>query len=205
MENRKLNFIIIIFFVFAFSNCATFSKKGFRKEIAKLKTENILELNGNYSFNPIKRFYNLGKPETTDNIPDSLRHNNGYAFLLNRTINKNDKFDSISKTKNDFYLNLSIENNNMLKVKVLKNSKIIKDTTLTGKYRNRMFYLDNKFLDCNGIPYLFGGCRNNKRRIGLTKNGNLLINEAVSNEGAFLLIIGAGYSFNLTDEYKRAE
>lgn len=205
MDNRKLNNIITIFLVFAFSSCATFSKKKFRKEIENLKIENISKLNGNYSYNPIKRYHNLGKPEPKDNIPDSLRHNNAYMFLLNKTLNKNDKFDSISKLKNNFCLNLSLESNNLLKIKILENSRIIKDTTLTGKYRNGMFYLDNNFLEYNGIPYLIGGFINNKRRIGLTKNGNLLINEAVNNEVSLLLIIGAGYSYNLTYEYKRTE
>lgn len=204
MEFRKINFINTIFLVFAFSSCATFSEKGFRKEVEKLKIENISKLNGNYSFNPIKRYYSHGKPEPRDNIADSLRSNNAYIFLLNQPSNKYIKFDSISKIKNNFQLNLTVENN-ILKVKVLENLVVIKDTTLTGKYKNGMFYLDNKFLDCNGIPYLFGGCRNNKRRIGLTKNGNLIINEAVNNEGALLLIIGAGYSHNMTYEYKRIE
>ena len=165
MENRKLNIIIPIFLFFAFSSCATFSKKRFRKEIENLRIENISKLNGNYSYNPIKRYYSLGKPEPKDNIPDSLKHNNAYMFLLNKTLNKNDKFDSISKLENNFSLNLSLENNNLLKIKILENSRVIKDTTLTGKCRNGMFYLDNKFLECSGIPYLFGGCRNNKRRI----------------------------------------
>lgn len=205
MENRKLKIIIVIFLVFSFSNCATFSKKRFRKEVEKLEIETISKLNGNYSFNPIKRYYSLVKPEQKDSIPDSLKSNNGYLFLLNQIPNKNNKFDSISSNENNFNLNLILENNNLLKIKVLENSKIIKDTTLSGKYRNGMFYLDNNYLECNGIPYLFGGCRNNKRRIGLTKSGNLLINEAVCNEGALLLIIGEGYSYNLTYEYKRIE
>ena len=203
MKHRKLNIIITIFLVFTFSACATFSKGGFRKEIENLKIENISKLNGNYSYNPIKRYSNLEKPEPKDNVPDSLRHNNAYKFLFNKNLNKNDKFDTISKLKNNFYLNLNLESNTLLKVKILENSRIIKDTALTGKYRNGMFYLDNKYLECSGIPYLFGGCRNNKRRIGVTKNGNLLINEAVSNEGALLLVIGGGYSYNLTYEYKR--
>jgi len=74
---------------------------------------------------------------------------------------------------------------------------------LKGKYKKGMFYLDNKFLECHGVPYIFGGCNNNKRRIGLTKNGNLLVNEAIDNSGALLLIIGAGYSYNITYEYER--
>ena len=202
MKNRDL---YIIFLVLIFSSCATFTKKRFRKDVQNLKVENIKNLNGNYTFNPIKRYYSLGKPQPKDNVPDSLRNNNAYMFLQNRTLNNNDKFDSISKLKNNFLLNLSLENNNLLKIRILEDSTIIRETTLTGKFKKGMFYLDNVFLDCRGVPYLFGGCSNNKRRIGLTKKGNLLINEAVNNEGAFLLIIGSGYSYNLTYEYKRTE
>ena len=161
MENRKWNVKIVIFLVIIISSCASFSKRRFRNEIENLKIENITKINGNYSYNPIKRYYNFGKPALEDSNPDSLRHNNAYIFLLSKSLNKYDKFDSISKLKNDVVINLKLENSNLLKVKVLDNLKIIKDTLLTGKYRNGMFYLDNKFLECNGIPYLFGGCRNN--------------------------------------------
>lgn len=203
MENIKLNKIVIIFLIFILSSCASFSKRRFRNEIENLNTENITKLNGNYSFNPIKRYYNFGKPNLEDNNSDSLRYTNAYIFLLNKSLYKYDKFDSISTLKNKFEISLQLENENLLKIKVSNNLKIIKDTTLTGKFRKGMFYLDNKFLECNGIPYLFGGCRNNKRRIGITKNGNLLINEAVNNEGALLLIIGGGFSGNTTYEFKK--
>jgi hypothetical protein len=203
MKNKKLHFIIIPFLALAFLSCASFSKKRFRKEVQNLEIENISQLNGSYTYNPIKRYYSFEKPKPKDIVPDSLMNNNAYMFLLGKYLNEKDKFDSISQLKNNFNIDLRLENNNLLKIKISDNSKVIKDTTLTGKYKKGMFYLDNSFLDCNGIPYLFGGCRNNKRRIGLTKNGNLLINEAVCNEGAFLLIIGSGYSYNLTYEYKR--
>lgn len=203
MENKKLDILITIFLVSVFSSCATFSKKGFRKEIKNLKPETISKLNGNYSFNPVKRYSDYGKPESNDSIPDPLMRNNAYMYLLNKTPNKGEEFDSISSKKNNFHINLTIEANNLLKIRVLENSKIIKDTILVGKYRNGMFYVNNNFLKCHGIPYLFGGCSNNKRRIGITKKGSLLINEAVCNEGAMLLLIGAGENYNLTYEYKR--
>ena len=205
MKNRRFSLLFIACIIFTFFGCATFSKKRFRKEVEYLEKETVSKLNGNYSFNPIKRYYSFSKPEPKDSSIELLRDNNAYMFLLNKTLNENDKFDSISKLQNNYHLTLNIENNKSLKIQVLENSKIIKDTSLTGHYKNGMFYINNIFLECNGIPYLCGGCRNNKRRIGLTKNGNLLINEAVCNEGALLLIIGVGYSYNLTYEYKRIE
>ena len=104
---------------------------------------------------------------------------------------------------NEYQITLNLENKNSLRIKVFENSLVIKDTLLAGKYKKGMFYLDNTFLECRGIPYLFGGCTHSKRRVGLTKSGNLLVNEAVDSSGALLIIIAAGYSYNATFEYKK--
>jgi hypothetical protein len=74
---------------------------------------------------------------------------------------------------------------------------------LGGKLRSGLFYLDNKFLKRNGIPYLAGGYTHHKTRIGLSKNNGLMVNYAYDNSGALLLIIGAGSSYNLGYHYKR--
>ncbi|WP_435261881.1 hypothetical protein [Tenacibaculum sp. nBUS_03] len=203
MTNRKTNIIILTVFSFTILSCASFSKKRFRKEVVNLEKTELKKLTGNYSLNPIRRYYSLGKEKPNGKIPDILEKNNGYYFLTNDSYDKKIKFDSLKNIRNDYCLGLNLEKINKLRIKLLENSKIINDTLFSGKYKNGMFYLDNKYLDCNGVPFLFGGCRNNKRRIGLTKNGNLLINEAVSNEGALLLIFGAGYSYNVTYEYER--
>lgn len=203
MANRKTNIIFLTLFSFTILSCASFTKKRFRKEVANLEKTELKKLTGNYSLNPIRRYYSLGKEEPNDKIPDSLKRNNGYYFLTNESYEKKSKFDSLKKNGSKYLLSLNLENTNKLRVELLENSIVINDTIFEGKHKNGMFYLNNKYLDCNGVPFLFGGCRNNKRRIGLTKNGNLLINEAVSNEGALLLIIGAGYSYNVTYEYER--
>lgn len=205
MTNRKINIIILTVISITFFSCASFTKKRFRKEILNLEKVEINKLTGKYSLNPIRRYYSLGKEEANDKIPDSLKRNNGYYFLTNESYEKKIEFDSLRKNENNYFLSLILENTNKLKMELLENSKVIKDTVFEGKHKNGMFYIENKYLDCNGVPFLFGGCRNNKRRIGLTKNGNLLINEALSNEGAFLLIIGAGYSYNITYEYERKQ
>lgn len=182
--------------------CASYSKKNIRKDLDNLEKIDISRLEGNYFINPTKEYYNYGKTQN-DNKPDSLKNNNAYQFILNTDFRKINIKDSVGNENDKLSLNLKFKNKNLLSIKVYRDSQIVRDTILYGKYKKGMFYLDNKFLDCNGVPYLFGGCRNNKRRIGLTKKGNLLVNEAVSNEGAILLIIGAGYSYNLTYEYQR--
>lgn len=182
-------------------SCATFSKNGFRKKVDKLEETDITKINGDYSFYPLKKYIRDKSPN--NDIPDSLRSNNAYDFLMNENYQKRIEFDSLRKQENKYQVRLNLIDKKNLKIEVLENLVKIKDTLLTGKYKKGMFYLDNKFLECHGVPYIFGGCNNNKRRIGLTKNGNLLVNEAIDNSGALLLIIGAGYSYNITYEYER--
>ena len=203
MINRKKHIFFLILIALLVQSCAMFSKKRFRKNSEYLTENNIKKLSGNYTFHPVKRISNSGSKKPNDEIPDSLVYNNAYDFMLNMDYKSSKKFDSIRNSKNDYTLNLELENSNRLRIKILENTKVLKDTFLSGKYKKGMFYLDNKYLKCHGVPYLFGGCSNNKRRIGITKNGNLLINEAVSNDGAFLIIFAAGYSYNSTYEYKR--
>lgn len=200
---QKINMAILLVLSFMFFNCASFTKKRFRKELKKLNQKELSQITGKYSLNPIRRYYSLGQENPNDKIPDSLTRNNAYYFLTSESYHKKQKFDSLRKDNNKYYLSLALKANNKLKVELLENNKVIEDTVFTGKYRRGMFYIDNKFLECQGIPFVFGGCNNNKRRIGITKNKNLLINEAFSNEGALLLVIGAGYSYNVTYEYKR--
>lgn len=182
-------------------SCATFSKNGFRKKVDKLEETDITKINGDYSFYPLKKYIRDKSPN--NDIPDSLRSNNAYDFLMNENYQKRKEFDSLRKPENKYQVRLNLIDKKNLKIEVLENLVKIKDTLLTGKYKKGMFYLDNKFLECHGVPYILGGCNNNKRRIGLTKNGNLLVNEAIDNSGALLLIIGAGYSYNITYEYER--
>jgi len=197
---RLIVLSVIILSMIMFS-CATFSKNGFRKKVDKLEETDITKINGDYSFYPLKRYIRDKSPN--NDIPDSLRSNNAYDFLMNENYQKRKEFDSLRKPENKYQVRLNLIDKKNLKIEVLENLVKIKDTLLKGKYKKGMFYLDNKFLECHGVPYIFGGCNNNKRRIGLTKNGNLLVNEAIDNSGALLLIIGAGYSYNITYEYER--
>lgn len=204
MTKRSIYILIITLLSITSYSCASFSKNRFRKEIDNLKEKDISKLNGTYSFYPIRRYYNLGREEPYDRIPDSLKYNNAYEFLVNDWYQKKKEFDSLRKEENKYQLNLNLEKRkNRLNIKVFENSKVIKDTILIGRYKKGMFYLDNKYVDCTGIPFLFGGCSNNKRRIGVTQNGNLLINEASSDLWAILIILGNGKSYNETYQYKR--
>ena len=66
-----------------------------------------------------------------------------------------------------------------------------------------MVKLKNTFFKCEGLPFIFGGCRNGRIRIGLSKNKNLIINKSYDQYGALLIFIGAGMNYNTTYEYFR--
>jgi hypothetical protein len=199
-NNTQIKYLIIsILIISFFISCASFSKKGFRKNLYSLEKENITALNGDYSLFPNRRY--LKKSFANDTIPDSLIFFNAYHQITNQCIQPLLQIDY--KNKQAYYIQIKIEDEKELHLKVVENLKPITDTTLYGRLKNGMFYLTNKELDCHGIPFFLGGCYHTKRRIGLTKKGNLLVNTAVSNEGAFLFIFGSGYSYNSAFEYSK--
>lgn len=179
--------------------CASFSKKGFRKELKPLTNKNLNNLNGNYSFYPKQRFGD----RYVDNNADSLRCTNSYHRIINENRSVRRKFDSIKNDNSSYSVNLKLIENKKLHISLLENGIKISDTMFEGTLRNKMFYIDNNFLECTGIPYLVGGCNNSKRRIGLSNENHLIINEAINNEGAFLLLIGGGHRYNSSYEFER--
>ncbi|MEO8932797.1 MAG: hypothetical protein ABI295_00700 [Xanthomarina sp.] len=182
-----------------FFGCASFSKKDFKEQSIPLNEHNLDKLNGNYSFYPINRYGKLfGRIHA-----DSLKYTNSYQEVTNHNWKKKQKLDSILTEKTYYSIAVKLSGSKRLHVSLLENGTKIRDTTFNGKIKNGMFYLDNKFLKCWGILYLFGGCQNNKRRIGLSLNTNLITNEAISDEGAFLFIFGAGVNYNASYEFER--
>lgn len=186
--------IIIMFF-----GCASFSKKEFRNVNEALDSKNVDKLNGSYSFYPTKRFGTI-----FENVPaDSLKYANSYQGIINEDWESRKKLDSSLKSNSFYSIKLNLVNENKLRVSLLENGNVLRDTIFNGRVKNKMFFIENTFLSCTGIPYLFGKCENNKRRIGLTKFNNLIINEAVCNEGAILIILGGGHRYNASFEYER--
>ena len=78
-----------------------------------------------------------------------------------------------------------------------ENKLLVKKIGIEAKLkRNGFIKLKNTKTNCQGIPYIFGGCDQKKMRIGFTKNEQMTVQEAVSNTGAFLFVFGTGYSYN---------
>lgn len=194
-----MRIFILLLSALAFISCATFSKKEFRKDYVKLTESNINQLNGEYLFYPSKRY---GKSSKNKRASD-IRYANLYQEIVNESYGNKKRFDSLRSDSNNYRVRLHLVNNRLIELQVYENDSMIRDTLLGGKLKKGMFYLDNKYLKCSGIPYVFGGCQNNKRRLGLSKHNTLIVNEAASNEGALFIVLAAGNSYNASYEYIR--
>lgn len=190
---RSLFTYLII--IISLSSCASFSGKIIKKDKVKLTETDLKKITGTYELLPDIKYDAKGESEFIDK---KASLNNIYSFLSDTKI----EFDSLKK----YTVRLDLINKNKLKFMV-SNEKIIVDSiVMTGKLKNNgLFHLDNKFLKCHGIPYLFGGCINHKTRIGITKDNGLVVNQAVDNSGAFLLFIWSGYSYNSAYHFKKIE
>jgi hypothetical protein len=201
MKNIIQIFLLILISV-SLLNCASFSTKDFKNDYTKINSTNLDSFEGKYSFSPIKKF---DKKTEHSNLETLKEYINSYNFITNENLKFND-IDSILNGDVKYHIELKISNNNELNVELFKNNYSLKKQQIKGELKkDGMFYLDNKYLKCNGIPYLFGGCQNDKRRIGISNNKNLIVNEASDNTGALLFLFWAGQSYNSTYEFQRLE
>ncbi len=182
-----IKYILYILIMSMFIGCATFSKQSFRKEYSELSEGNLSDLNGKYMLSPIKKF--------DKGFSNYKSYIDLYSSIVNRSWKTDrNKLDSLYYATKEYFVLLNLKDKTKLEVILYENNVLLKDTILTGKLKKGMFYLNNTELDCHGIPYILGGCSNNKRRIAISKQKNLIVNTATDNTGALLLVIGSGHS-----------
>jgi len=190
MKLTTFTFLIVLFL----SSCASFSDRMIRQDKVSLKENDLKELEGTYDLFPDLKYDKKGQLQPIDS-EDSKK-----IFNLNYFVSSKDiKYDYSDK----YSVTVKIIDLNRIRFITQKNNVKIDSVDLGGKLRSGLFYLDNKFLKRNGIPYLAGGYTHHKTRIGLSKTNGLMVNYAYDNSGALLLIIGAGSSYNLGYHYKR--
>jgi hypothetical protein len=186
-------FFTIIGIAILVQSCATYSGRKVKKDKIKLTDENFDLIAGTYELLPDKEYLKNGDSEQ---IEEDNSYNNLYRYICDNTI----EFDSVSK----YYVDIKVITKRKLQFDLRKEKLKIGSIQLGGKLKhNGLFHLDNKNFSCHGIPYIFGGCQSDKTRIGITKDSGLLINKAVDNSGALLIIIGAGYSLDFAYHFKR--
>jgi len=194
---KKVFIVIISFSLFG---CASYSKQGFKKNYIKLNKNNISELlTGKYELFPVKRSLRITNyPKEKLKPRDYVPSDNLYRRLSDEYI-----YGGVFLEENNYYIVLKLVDNTILKVDLVENDSIIKkSTSIKGKIKNSMFYFDNKKLSIKGVPFIYGSYSKSKKRIGILKNKNLLINEAIGHEGG-ILFFGIDRTYNFLIEFKR--
>ncbi|MCR4032510.1 MULTISPECIES: hypothetical protein [Flavobacterium] len=189
--------IIIGFVMILLScSCASFSDKMVRDNKSPLLENDLSKLEGKYELFPDLKYDEKGNVQTIDSQESQARYNLNY-------------FVKSEKSKVDYSDSYSVEvkllNKNRLQFITKKDNEIMENAEVGGELKNGFFYLDNKYLKRNGVPYLAGGYNNHKTRIGLSKDNGLLVNYAYDNSGALLFMFWAGSAYNLGFHYKKIE
>ncbi|MBN2779162.1 MAG: hypothetical protein JXR36_16130 [Bacteroidales bacterium] len=170
------------------ASCTTYNNGLVRKERVKLSIETMNSFNMTFSSKSYKYCVKKGMFELKE------------IDLLSQLNISNYKLSNNTSYKSYKVKFISIDT--LLVQGVDFNDSIVANYTFDGKLKNGYFYLNNKQVEFNGIPYLLGGSSSEKRRIGISKDNDLIVQTAVDHTGAFLLIFGAGYSYNVATFFK---
>lgn len=188
--------VTFLFMIFLFTSCASFSDKMIKNDKTVLTENDLSRLEGRYELFAHVKYYEKGNVGKVDS-DDVKQYSNLNRFL------KDSKTEYNLKEK--YSVEIKLFNPNKIKFITLKDHVKTDSIELGGKLKKGLFYLDNKCLKRNGVPYIFGGYTNYKTRIGLSKDHNLIVNYAYDNSGALLFFIWAGSSYNSAYQYKRVE
>lgn len=181
------------------SNCASYCKKEFKNELIAIDKSNLSNLNGTFESRPFRYF---GK-QSDWTKKDSLKTRK-LLGIYEKLQNKSGQYDQPEVLDYE-YVKMEFKSNEKLIYELISKDSILKTDTINFKIKNGMIKLKNAFYKCEGIPFLFGGCRNGRVRIGLSDKNNLIINKSYDQYGALLIVIGAGVNSNSTYEYQKIE
>lgn len=188
-------FFTIIGIAVLVQSCATYSGRIVKKDKIKLTDESFDLIAGTYELLPDKEYLKNGDSK---HVGNKNSYYNLYRYIRDNKI----EFDSVSK----YYVDIKVITKRKLQFDLRKENLKIGSIQLDGKLKhNGLFYLDNKNFSCHGVPYIFGGCDNDKTRIGVAEDSGLLINMAINSSWAFLIMISHGHSYNIAYHYKRVK
>lgn len=191
-----MRLIIGFTIILLLSSCASFSDKIVKENKQALSENDLSKMEGKFELFPDLKYDEKGNEQGIDSQESKARYNLNYFV-------KSQKKEYVFS--NSYIVEVKLLDKKRLQFITKKEDSIIENVELAGKLKNGFFYLDNKYLKRNGIPYLAGGYDNHKTRIGLSKDDGLLVNYAYDNSGAILFMFWAGSSYNLGYHYKRIE
>lgn len=176
------------------TSCASFSNKMIKKDVIQLTPKTLHHISGTYEIYPSKDYNHKGDIE----IP-TTKHNS--STIYNKLTLGNIKIDSLKNYKTVIKY---LKNNNSIDCILLENDSIITKTQIALKLKkNGLAKLGKSRLSLRGVPFIFGSYTYTKSRIGLTKDSLLLLNNVYDSQGAILLILGGGVTFNSAYAYRR--
>lgn len=191
MKSRLYAFILILLL----SSCASFSDRVIKKNKVSIEENELKKIEGRYELFPDISYDKKGKSKKIDSVEASNHNLNVFVKSKECKYNYSD----------GYFVDIKILKNNQIQFIAKKDSTNLDGVVVGFKLKKGLFYLDNKYLKRNGIPYIAGGYTNHKTRIGLSKDNGLLVNFAYDNSGAILFMLAAGSSYNLGYHYKRIE
>jgi hypothetical protein len=185
--------ICAITFCVLFSGCASFSDRPIRRHKVKLDKDEISKLSGTYQLFPDLTYKKNGVAETLHYQPITERF---HQYISKRGI--------YFKPSENVAVDVMVIDNSQIRFNFKKDSLIVDSVTLSAKLQSRgLLLLGNKYVEFQGVPYILGGSKSEKTRIGLASDGGLILNHAYDNSGALLLFIGAGISYDSAYHFKR--
>jgi len=172
------------------SSCTTFNRKMIKNDPSVIKKENAFNIDGRYEFKGYEHIDAANKK--SEEAGDVAR----MFDIKNINVENCDQLviKSVPMEKKNTY---------ELQFTFLKEDKTKYSFKYSAVLKNDFFILDNYTSFCHGIPYLFGGCRSFQSRVGLTRDHHLVIQDYYDNSGAALFVMGAGYTINYAEKYKR--
>lgn len=193
---RKKLFLYTSLFLILLQSCAGSAKKAFKNEFKKTTQENYSELNGVY-YNHPKKVYD--KKHKSDISESELLEKNIYAILNFRPYTVN----PITLREEEEKIELTFITNQQVKVNYVVNGEIKASSILTGKIKKGYFYLDPKNSESWGIPILHGGYTKHKRKIGMSKQGNLIVDAELDASSSFFFFFANGFQNITTYEVEK--
>jgi len=176
-----------------FSGCASFSDRPIRRHKVKLDKDEISKISGTYQLFPDLAYTKNGVAETLRYQPITERF---HQYISKRGI--------YFKPSENVAVDVKVIDNNQIRFNFKKDSLIVDSVTLSARLQSRgLLLLGNRYVEFHGVPYILGGSKSEKTRIGLASDGGLILNHAYDSSGALLLFIGAGLSYDSAYHFKR--
>ncbi len=176
-----------------FSGCASFSDRPISRHKVKLDKDEVSKLSGTYQVFPDLIYTKKGVTETLGDQPATERF---HRYISKREID--------FKPSENLTVDLKVLEGNQISFHFKKDNLIVDSVTLSAKLQSRgLLLLGNKYVEFHGVPYILGGSKSEKTRIGLASDGGLIVNHAYDSSGALLLFIGAGRSYDSAYHFKR--